>query len=190
MHGADTDRERAAEQHGRAAACGPGRRARAQARAPGHGSSPTNARPITTRMNPAISLGLLVDRARDRGSAGTEDHEHDREPDDERDARDHDPAARAALAEPLDLDRRDRREVAGHERQHARRDDGDQAGEEGDRELLEHRLSRRSPRAPDRPAARGPGRASARPERARPRRSRRGSSATPSLRSPRRRRRE
>ena len=55
-----------------------------------------------------------------------------------------------ALAEPVDLDRRDRRQVAGHERQHARRHDRDEPGEERDRELLKHR----SARAPRRRAAR------------------------------------
>ena len=62
---------------------------------------------------------------------------------------------RAALAEPVDLDRRDRREVAGHERQHARRDHREQPREERDRELLNHR----SVRAPRRRAARRPRRA-------------------------------
>ena len=48
-----------------------------------------------------------------------------------------DPAAGAGLAELVDLDGRDRREVAGHERQHARRHHRDQPREERDRELLE-----------------------------------------------------
>ena len=39
----------------------------------------------------------------------------------------------AALAEPAGLDARDRREVAGDERQHARHDDRDEAGRERDR---------------------------------------------------------
>ena len=47
--------------------------------------------------------------------------------------------AAPALAEPVDLDRRDGREVAGDERQHAGRDDREQPGEERDRQLLDHR---------------------------------------------------
>ena len=65
--------------------------------------------------------------------------------------------ADAALAEPVDLDGRDRREVARHERQHARRDHRDEPGEERDRQLLKHR----SARAPRRRAARPRGRARA-----------------------------
>ena len=67
-----------------------------------------------------LDLGLLVDRAADRGGAGAEQHEDGREAEDERDARDHDPPADAALTEPVDLDRRDRREITRQQRQHAR----------------------------------------------------------------------
>ena len=62
----------------------------------------------------------------------------------------HDPPADAALAEPVDLDGGDRREVARQQRQHARRDHRDETREERDRQLLSHR----SARAPRRPAAR------------------------------------
>ena len=74
------------------------------------------------------------------------------EADDERDARDRDPAPRATVAEPVDVDGRDRREVARDERQHARRHHGDEPGEERDRELFNHRTGRaRRPRAARRP---------------------------------------
>ena len=69
----------------------------------------------------------------------------------------HDPPADAALAEPVDLDGRDRREIAGQQRQHARRDHRHEPREERDRQLLSHR----SARAPRRPAARPRGRARA-----------------------------
>ena len=50
-----------------------------------------------------------------------ENDEDDGEAEDEGHARRNDAARHPALAEPVDLDRRDRREVAGHERQHAGR---------------------------------------------------------------------
>ena len=81
--------------------------------------------------------------AADRGGTGPERHEHDGEADEERDARDDDPTRNSALAEPVRLDRRHRREVAGHERQHARGDHGDEAGKKGDRNPLCHGLGSR-----------------------------------------------
>ena len=125
----------------------------------GHGSRPANARPITTSAKPAI-CGLASSsgrRSRSRRRAAPRSDEDEREAGDERHAREHDPPPRAPLAEPVDVDGRDRREVAGHERQHARRHHRDEPGEERDRELLKHR----SGRAPRRRGARARGRAAA-----------------------------
>ena len=153
------DRERAAEQRARAAApralqqpgrdralrpAAAGRRTRARsrsARSRRSGSASTSATTLAIAAAPAPSATKTS-----------------READDERDARDHDPPRRAALAEPVDLDGGDGREVARHERQHARRDHRDEPGEERDRELLKHRSGRaprrRGARARDRAAAR------------------------------------
>ena len=72
-------------------------------------------------MKPAscVRAGRREDAA-DRGGAGTEDDEDDGEAEDEREARDDDAPRGAALAQLAGLDARERREVAGHERQHAR----------------------------------------------------------------------
>ena len=79
MHGAATIANAPPRSSGGAGAAGavgsPGTTVRS-----GHGSRPTNARPSTTRMKPAIvGLGRLVDRARDRRRGGAEQHEDDRE---------------------------------------------------------------------------------------------------------------
>src|SRR6185503_14185016 len=55
--------------------------------------------------------------AADRRRPGAENDEDDGEAEDERDARDDDAASGAALAEPAGLDVRERREIAGNERQ-------------------------------------------------------------------------
>src|SRR5581483_2170061 len=91
-----------------------------------------------------LVLGRLGDDAGDRRGGGTERNEHAGEADDERHARRDDAPARAALAEARHLDARDGREVAGHERQDAGRDHGDEAGEEGDGKLLAHHASKRA----------------------------------------------
>ena len=112
-----------------------------------------------------LGLRLLRDDARDRSGAGAESDEDDREAENERRAREHDPPPRPALAEPVDLDCRHCREVAGHEWQDTGRHDGDEPGEERDRELLKHgsrrfsRLTHRTERARRRPAGRARGRA-------------------------------
>ena len=102
----------------------------------------------------------------------------------------------SALADVGDAHARDRRQVAGHERQHAGRDEGDEADREGGddggvglaggerasdvvpREVLVQAPRRRRRSWP----ARAPGRA--RPPRSRPRRRQRGSSAASSAASP------
>ena len=102
-----------------------------------------NASPITTSTKPAISkLRLLVDGAADRRSRRTEHDEHHGEAGDERDARERDPPPHAALAEPVDVDRRDGRQVARDERQDARRQHREEAREERDGKLLSHRTAR------------------------------------------------
>ena len=58
-----------------------------------------------------------VDVAAYRGCTRAERSEDDGEPDEERDAGDDDALRHTPLAEPLGFDRRDRREIAGNERQ-------------------------------------------------------------------------
>ena len=71
-------------------------------------------------------------KAPERGGAGPERHEHDCEADEEGDARHEDSPGDPRLAETVRLDGGDGGEVAGNERQHAWRDDRDEAG--GERE--------------------------------------------------------
>ena len=108
-------------------------------------------------MKPAIvGLRRLVDRARTAAAPAPSSDEDDGEAGDERDAGDDDPPRPTPrLAELVHLDRRDGRQVAGHERQHAGRDHGEEPREERDRKLLDHRVRCRSERAPGRPGARG-----------------------------------
>ena len=77
-------------------------------------------------------LGSAVRRkdAAERGGAGPERDEHDREADEERDARHEHAPGDPRLAETVRLDGGDGGEVAGNERQHARRDDRDESGAE------------------------------------------------------------
>ena len=67
--------------------------------------------------------------------ADAERDEDEREAEHERDARKHDPAGRAAVTEPIGLDRRDGRQVAGHEWQHAGREERDEAAGKRDEGL-------------------------------------------------------
>ena len=155
MHGCGADRECAAEQRVRPAAPGVLQQA-GRHRALRPRQQPDEREPDHDQHEAGdLDLRLLVDRAADRGGAGAEQHEDGREAEDERDARDHDPPADAALAEPVDLDGGDRREIARQQRQHARRDHRHETREERDRQLLSHR----SARAPRRPDARPRGRA-------------------------------
>ena len=120
-------------------------------RALGHGSNPMNASPITISTKPAILTCACSSTPPPIAAAPAPSSTKTLvEAEDERDARDHDPPADAALAEPVDLDGRDRREIARQERQHARRDHRHQPREERDRELLKLFQGR----APRRPAAR------------------------------------
>ena len=107
---------------------------------------------------------LVVDeRAADERGGGAEQDEHGGEAGDERDARRDHPPRRPRLAEPVGLDRRDGREVAGNEREHARGEEGEEPGDERDGELVRfmHRSGRarrrRAAPAPDRAAASRPG---------------------------------
>ena len=105
----------------------------------GSGSRPMNASPTTISRKPAICLlRRLAEHRRDARRGGAEHDEDDGEAGDEREAADEDPARRPRLAQPAGLDRRDRRQVAGHERQHARRHDREEAREERDRDAREH----------------------------------------------------
>ena len=128
MHGAaqtaNAPPSRAPEPPRRARCSRPGATARS-----GHGSSADEREPDHDEHEAGdLGLGRLRDDARDRRRPGAEHDEHDREAGDERHAR----RARFAVPSPrspsaVDLERRDRREVAGDERQHARRDHRDQA---------------------------------------------------------------
>ena len=79
----------------------------------------------------ARELGPLlgVDERAERRRAGPEQDEDHGEAEDERDAPDDDAPRDPALPEPAGLDPRDRRQVAGDEREHAREGDGDEPGE-------------------------------------------------------------
>ena len=140
-HGADagrgTDGERSTEQHARASPP----RARDQPRR----EDPLRPRQQADERQPehdeheAGELGLPIEgqHAADRSRARSEDDEDDGEAGDERQASERDAPRGARLAEAVGLDRRDRREVARHERQDAGRDDRDDAREERDRDFLE-----------------------------------------------------
>ena len=65
--------------------------------------------------------------------ADAEQDEDGGEPEHEGDARHHHPPGRALLPEPFRLDGGHRRQVAGHEWEHARCQEGDEAREERDR---------------------------------------------------------
>ena len=75
---------------------------------------------------------IAREREPDGGRARAEEHEHGDEPGDEREAGDDDAAGGSRLAQPLRLDRGHGRQVAGDERQHARREERDEAGAERD----------------------------------------------------------
>ena len=78
-------------------------------------------------------------------------------------AREHDATGRATITEPIRLDRRDGGQISRHERQHAGREERDEACEESDEWLgRPHLVTPRTGRAPRRPAARAPGREQAR----------------------------
>ena len=102
-----------------------------------------NARPSTTRTKPAISscvrLSTVLPTAAAAAPSSTKTAVN---PTMNGRLASSDAPRDAALAEPVDLDRRDRRQVAGDERQDARRHDRDEAGEERDRKLLKHRTAR------------------------------------------------
>ena len=95
---------------------------------------------MTTSTNPAILVWVSLSTKLPIAAApAPRSDEDDGEADDERDARDDDATTGAGAFEPVDVDRRDRGEVAGDERQHARRHDGGEPCEERDRQLLKHR---------------------------------------------------
>ena len=83
-----------------------------------------NARPRTTSTKPATSACAFAEKTPPIAAApAPRSDEDDGEAGDERNAGDDDAPRRAALAEPSRIDARDRREVAGDERQHARREE-------------------------------------------------------------------
>ena len=122
----------------------------------GHGRRPMNASPKTTRTNPAIRSSRnwsWKNSAPMQLGADSERDEDEREAEHERDAREHHPPGRPPVAEAIGLDGGDGGEVAGHERQHAGREERHEPGDERDDGIGgPHALSPRSGRAP-RPAA-------------------------------------
>ena len=123
-HDADTrrraHRERCPEQHGGASPPGPRDEAgREEALRP---RQQADEREPEDDEHEAGELGLPVEgqHAADRGRPRAQDHEDDGEAGDERQAPQRDAACGTRLAEAIGLDRRHRREVAGHERQDAR----------------------------------------------------------------------
>ena len=112
-------------------------RSPAPTRRSGHGRSPMKASPNTTSTKPAMrssrNWSLNIAPADERGTDAEEDEEGG-EPEDERHAAcDHAPRI-PRLAELIGIDRRHGREVRGHERKHARREERDHPGEERDRD--------------------------------------------------------
>jgi hypothetical protein len=89
----------------------------------------------------AGELGLTggAQNAADCRCSGTESDEHEREAGDERHARKRDAPRDARLTETIGLDRRDGREVAGYEREHAGSHDREEPCKERDRQLRSHR---------------------------------------------------
>ena len=109
----------------------------APTRRSGHGSNPMNANPNTIRMKPATCSSKNWLRVNERPIAAaprTEEHEEGHEPGDKREARDDDAPGSAGFAQPLGLDRRHGGEIARNERQHARCEEGDEPGAEGDQD--------------------------------------------------------
>ena len=109
-----------------------------------------NASPKTTRTKPGDPLEqelVAEDPAADERGADAEQDEERREADDERDAGRDDAPRGPRLAEPVRVDRRDRREVRGDERKDAGREERDHPGEECDRDRgPAHRTSGVEPR--------------------------------------------
>ena len=115
-------RPRTRRRAGRPSRCGarPGRARRDQPLR--QGSRPMKTSPKTISRKPAICSSRTGSR-RSRGRSPPRRRRarrRPREPATNGQARDDDPPRRPRLAQPVGLDRRDRREVAGHERQHAR----------------------------------------------------------------------
>ncbi len=104
----------------------------------GQGSRPMKANPKTTRTNPATRWSrnwLLRKPGADELGADAEGDEEGREAEHERNAREHDPPRRPALPEPVRLDGGDGREIARHERQHARGEERDEPRDQRDQRL-------------------------------------------------------
>jgi hypothetical protein len=80
-----------------------------------------------------LRLSALREEVADRRRTGAEDDEDDGESDDERHAGAYDSSGRPPLAEASAFDARERGQVPGYEREHARRDHRREACEERDR---------------------------------------------------------
>ena len=101
----------------------------------GQGSRPMNTSPKTIRTKPAICSSRNWLRVIERPTAAAPAPSRTKtatSPATNGRLATHHPPRRAGLAEPVGLDRRDRREVAGHERQHAGGEERDEAGAERD----------------------------------------------------------
>src|SRR5919106_520634 len=127
----------------------------APSRRSGHGRRPMNARPTTTRTKPAIfSSRNWSEKTRSPRSAAPT------------------PSSTKTVVKPRTkgtletttrrgVHGRHGREVAGHERQHAGREKGDESGEEGEGNAGEVHLRSRTARAPRRRGGRAPSREAA-----------------------------
>ena len=104
----------------------------------GQGSRPMKAKSEDDEDEPGDLLEqelVAEDPAADELGADAERDEDGREADHERDAREHDPSRRPALVEPVRLDGGDGREIARHERQHARGKERDESRDQRDERL-------------------------------------------------------
>ena len=137
MHGRRADRERTAEQHARAAASGALHEAGAdEPLGPRQQAHEGEAEDDEDESCHPLEQELVVEEAGpDELGADAEGDEDGREAEHERDAREHDPPRRPALAEPVRLDGGDGREIARHERQHARGEERDEARDQGNQRL-------------------------------------------------------
>ena len=114
----------------------PRRRAPCSSPAPssrsGQGSSPMKASPKTMSTKPAICLDARIgsERASDQRGRRPQQHEHGAGSRRQRNARSDDAPRAAGLAEAVGIDGRYRREVPGHEWQHARCEEGEEARDE------------------------------------------------------------
>ena len=134
-----THRKGGPEQDARAAPPRPGQKARRDEPL-GPGQESEERKPEDDEHEPGeLGATVRVEDAADGCSSRAEDDEDRREAEDERNARARHSPPDSGLAEPVGLDGRHGRQVAGHERQDAGRDDRQQPSDERERKLFSGR---------------------------------------------------